>query len=178
MLQSVCHWEENISKQIEIFYLLTILLSITLNKLPWSTPRNFVMWHPTHCRLLVLMAVNENISWTKCIQIYVQFWEIMEDFLVIIHLARKLFGLMNFSDYMANPKNWSKKCINMDEIILPWSIFLFKAHMLQRLKDISTLDFSTPSFNPGPFNSRLFNHELFNPGLFNHDFLNNGVEKF
>ena len=32
----MCYWEENICKQIEIPYLLTVLLSISLYKLPWS----------------------------------------------------------------------------------------------------------------------------------------------
>ena len=33
---TVCYWEENICKQIEIHYLLKVLLSITLDKLPWA----------------------------------------------------------------------------------------------------------------------------------------------
>ena len=37
-LSTVCYWEENICKQIWIFYLLTVLLSIPLNKLPCPPP--------------------------------------------------------------------------------------------------------------------------------------------
>ena len=56
----MCYWEENISKQIEIIpHLLTVLLSIPLNKLPWMTslcPWKHAWWravHPTvlHCSI-------------------------------------------------------------------------------------------------------------------------------
>ena len=41
MLQTVCYWEGNISKQFEILSLLTVLFSIPLDKLPCTTPRLF-----------------------------------------------------------------------------------------------------------------------------------------
>ena len=35
----MCYQEENVSKQIEIPYFLTVLLSIPFYKLPWSRPK-------------------------------------------------------------------------------------------------------------------------------------------
>ena len=52
MLISVCYWEENISKHIEIPYLLTVLLSIPLNKLPCTTPRLFEVSPCWNCSTL------------------------------------------------------------------------------------------------------------------------------
>ena len=39
MLQTVCYWEGNISKQFEILFFLTVLFSIPLDKLPFQILR-------------------------------------------------------------------------------------------------------------------------------------------
>ena len=61
----MCYWEENIlSKQIEIPHLLTVLLSIPLNKLPCTTPRLFEVSPCWNCS--TLQDTNHSMHCHQC----------------------------------------------------------------------------------------------------------------
>ena len=58
----MCYWEENISKQIEIPFLLTILLSVPLDKLPCLLQRNNMKFLAIVTDCLQIMAYGNQES--------------------------------------------------------------------------------------------------------------------
>ena len=63
----MCYWEENISKQIEIFSLLIVFLSIPLNKLPWLLVYLIQYWLQFYQCLQTMVCQDFMFSFTFCL---------------------------------------------------------------------------------------------------------------